>query len=310
MHGKTYFQIIWRRDSLPKIRMSSIIKAENLCFTYPAAEGEAPTEALRDVSFEIEEGSFVAILGHNGSGKSTLAKLLCMINAPDSGNLWILGKNMTAEDVTENDIMAARRDIGMVFQNPDNQIVATIIEEDVAFGCENLGIPSEEIRVRVDRALEAVGMTRYARHPSYSLSGGQKQRVAIAGVIAMDRRCIIFDESTAMLDPMGRREVMQIIEKLNKEEGITVITITHYMNEAALADRIIVMNGGEIIGDGTPSEVFSDPEKMWEAGLDVPQTTELLYKMRKAGLDVPLDVFDPAECAAVIAKAIRAKEGV
>lgn len=287
--------------------MSAIIKAENLCYTYPAAEDEIPTQALRGVSFEIEEGSFVAILGHNGSGKSTLAKLLCMINAPDAGNLWILGKNMTADDVTENDIMAARRDIGMVFQNPDNQIVATIVEEDVAFGCENLGIPSEEIRVRVDRALEAVGMARYARHPSYSLSGGQKQRIAIAGVIAMDRRCIIFDESTAMLDPMGRREVMKIIKKLNREEGITVILITHYMNEAAKADRIIVMNEGRVIGDGTPSEIFSSPERMWEAGLDVPQTTELLYKLREAGLDLPLDVFDVDECAKTIAREIAKK---
>ncbi len=287
--------------------MSAIIKAENLCFSYPVSDDEIPTQALRDVSFEIEEGSFVAILGHNGSGKSTLAKLLCMINAPDSGNLYIFGKNMTAEDVTEKEIMAARRDIGMVFQNPDNQIVATIVEEDVAFGCENLGIPSEEIRIRVDRALEAVGMARYARHPSYSLSGGQKQRIAIAGVIAMDRRCIIFDESTAMLDPMGRREVMKIIKKLNREDGITVILITHYMNEAAKADRIIVMNSGEIIGDGTPAEIFSSPEKMWEAGLDVPQTTELLFKLREAGLDLPLDVFDVGECAKTISRAISKK---
>ncbi len=287
--------------------MSAIIKAENLCFTYPASDGETPTQALSDVSFEIEEGSFVAILGHNGSGKSTLAKLLCMINTPDAGNLWILGKNMTAEDVTEDDVMAARRDIGMVFQNPDNQIVATIVEEDVAFGCENLGIPSEEIRVRVDRALEAVGMARYARHPSYSLSGGQKQRIAIAGVIAMDRRCIIFDESTAMLDPMGRREVMKIIKKLNREDGITVILITHYMNEAAKADRILVMNEGRVIGDGTPSEIFSSPERMWEAGLDVPQTTELLYKLREAGLELPLDVFDVGECAKTIARQIAQK---
>ena len=287
--------------------MSAIIKAENLCFSYPVSDDEIPTQALSDVSFEIEEGSFVAILGHNGSGKSTLAKLLCMINAPDSGNLYILGKNMTADDVTDKDVMVARRDIGMVFQNPDNQIVATIVEEDVAFGCENLGIPSEEIRIRVDRALEAVGMTRYARHPSYSLSGGQKQRIAIAGVIAMDRRCIIFDESTAMLDPMGRREVMKIIKKLNREDGITVILITHYMNEAAKADRIIVMNEGHIIGDGTPSEIFSSPERMWEAGLDVPQTTELLFKLKNAGLDLPLDVFDVGDCAKTISHALAKK---
>lgn len=282
--------------------MSSIIKAENLVFSYPGDEESAPVRALDNVSFEIEEGSFTAILGHNGSGKSTLAKLLCMINLPDSGNLWIFGKNMTDEDVTERDILNARREVGMVFQNPDNQIVATIVEEDVAFGCENLGLPPKEIRRRVDDALEAVDMTKYARHPSYNLSGGQKQRVAIAGAIAMQRKCIIFDESTAMLDPMGRREVMTIIEKLNKEQGVTVILITHHMNEAALADRILVMSGGKIIGDGTPSEVFGNPEKMWEAGLDVPQTTELLYKMREAGLDLPLDLFDTDECAAEIAK--------
>ncbi|MGN1408656.1 MAG: energy-coupling factor transporter ATPase [Eubacteriales bacterium] len=287
--------------------MSLIIKAENLAFSYPGEDENHSVRALDGVSFEIEEGSFTAILGHNGSGKSTLAKLLCMINLPDSGRLTIMGKDMTSPDTTEDDILEARREVGMVFQNPDNQIVATIVEEDVAFGCENLGIPSAEIRKRVDSALEAVGMTKYARHPSYNLSGGQKQRVAIAGVIAMRRRCIIFDESTAMLDPMGRREVMAIIEKLNKEDGVTVILITHHMNEAALADRILVMNRGRIIGDGTPKNIFSNPVRMWEAGLDVPQTTELLYKMRQSGLDVPLDVFDVNECAAVIAKAIAQK---
>ena len=286
--------------------MSLIIKAENLAFSYPGDDENHKVKALDGVSFEIEEGSFTAILGHNGSGKSTLAKLLCMINLPDSGKLTIMGKDMTSPNTTDDDILEARREVGMVFQNPDNQIVATIVEEDVAFGCENLGIPSAEIRKRVDSALEAVGMTKYARHPSYNLSGGQKQRVAIAGVIAMKRRCIIFDESTAMLDPMGRREVMAIIEKLNKEDGVTVILITHHMNEAAMADRILVMNKGRIIGDGTPKNIFSNPVKMWEAGLDVPQTTELLYKMRQSGLDVPLDVFDVNECAAIIAKAITA----
>ena len=288
--------------------MPTVIKAENLKFSYPAEEGTHPKNAIVGISFEIEEGSFTAILGHNGSGKSTLAKLLCMINLPDSGKLNIFGKDMTSQDTTESDILEARRNVGMVFQNPDNQIVATIVEEDVAFGCENLGMPPKEIRKRVDEALEAVGMTKYARRPSYNLSGGQKQRVAIAGVIAMRRRCIIFDESTAMLDPMGRREVMSIIEKLNKEEGITVIHITHHMNEAAMADRIMVMSGGRLIGDGTPAKIFGNPEKMWAAGLDVPQTTELLYKMRKRGLDVPLDVFDPEKCAAVITEAIRNKK--
>ena len=279
-----------------------IIKAEHLSFTYPGDEETRPVQALKDVSFSIPEGSFTAILGHNGSGKSTLAKLLCMISLPDSGRLWIAGREMTAADATEADILAARREVGMVFQNPDNQIVATIVEEDVAFGCENLGIPSAEIRRRVDEALAAVGMTEYARHPSYNLSGGQKQRVAIAGVIAMRRRCIIFDESTAMLDPVGRREVMDIIERLNREEGITVLIITHHMNEAARADRILVMNGGRIFADGTPGEVFGNPLRMWEAGLDVPQTTELCYKLRAEGLNVPLDVFDAEECARIVAE--------
>ncbi|MBP3378985.1 MAG: energy-coupling factor transporter ATPase [Clostridia bacterium] len=287
--------------------MNSIIKAENLTFSYPGDEDSKSVLALRGVSFEIEEGSFTAILGHNGSGKSTLAKLMCMINMPESGKLWVMGKEMTSEDITDEDILNARRDVGMVFQNPDNQIVATIVEEDVAFGCENLGLPPAEIRRRVDKALSDVGMTKYARHPATDLSGGQKQRVAIAGVIAMKRRCIIFDESTAMLDPMGRREVMKIIQKLNKEEGITVVLITHHMNEAAKADRIIVMNEGEIIRDGTPTEVFGDPEKMWEADLDVPQTTELLYKLKKAGLDLPLDVFDVHKCAAAISAEVRRK---
>lgn len=284
--------------------MTPIIKAENLVFSYPADEDSVPVRALDRVSIEIEEGSFTAILGHNGSGKSTLAKLLCMINMPDEGRLWIMDKEMTSPEITDDDILEARRDVGMVFQNPDNQIVATIVEEDVAFGCENLGIDPAEIRKRVDAALEAVGMSKYARHPSYGLSGGQKQRVAIAGVIAMKRRCIIFDESTAMLDPMGRREVMKIIKKLNEEDGITVILITHHMNEAAMADRILVMDHGKIIGDGSPEEVFGDPEKMWAAGLDVPQTTELLYKLRQSGFDVPIDIFDTHDCAAIIAKAI------
>ncbi|MBQ9996205.1 MAG: energy-coupling factor transporter ATPase [Clostridia bacterium] len=292
------------------MQKTPIIKAEHLTFSYPGDAESKPVRALDDVSFEIEEGSFTAILGHNGSGKSTLAKLLCMVNYPDSGKLLLCGKDLTAPDVTEEDILAARRDIGMVFQNPDNQIVASIVEEDVAFGCENLGIPSAEIRKRVDQALEEVGMTKYARSSPHNLSGGQKQRVAIAGVIAMKRKCVIFDESTAMLDPLGRQDVMNTAMKLNREDGITVILITHYMSEAAMADRIIVMNQGKILRDGTPSEVFSDPEAMWDAGLDVPQTTELLYKMRKAGYDVRLDLFDENDCAAEIARAMkRAREG-
>lgn len=285
--------------------MSDIIRVENLSFAYPASEeGKEPHKALDNVSFSIEEGSFVAILGHNGSGKSTLAKMLSLILLPDSGSVWIDGKNMSADDITEDDILRARRDVGMVFQNPDNQIVATIVEEDVAFGPENLGLPPAEIRRRVDEALALVGMTKYARHAPYKLSGGQKQRVAIAGIIAMRRRCIIFDESTAMLDPVGRREVMDTIERLNREENITVLHITHYMSEAVRADRVIVMDNGRVLMDGTPAAVFSQPEKLWNVRLDVPQTTELLYLLKQSGLDVRLDIFDPDACAAEIAAAI------
>lgn len=288
--------------------MATILSARNLSFSYPGDEETPAYPALNGVDFDIEEGSFTAILGHNGSGKSTLAKLLCMILEPTGGTLTLFGKDMTAPGITEEDILAARREIGMVFQNPDNQLVATIVEEDVAFGCENLGLPSAEIRRRVDEALALVGMTEFARHAPHKLSGGQKQRVAIAGTIAMKRRCVIFDESTAMLDPLGRREVMTTIERLNREEGITVLLITHYMNEAAMADRVLVMNQGKILTQGTPREVFGNPELLWSAGLDVPQTTELLYQLKKSGLDVPLDVFDAEECAEVIAKALSNRQ--
>ena len=272
-----------------------ILSVKNLSYTYPGDDITPPVPALRNVSFSIEEGSFTAVLGHNGSGKSTLAKLLSMIYTPESGQIVLCGRDMTAPDVTEADILAARREIGMVFQNPDNQIVATVVEEDVAFGCENLGLPPAEIRKRVDDALAAVGMTAYAR------------RVAIAGTIAMRRRIIIFDESTAMLDPMGRREVMDVILRLNREEGITVLMITHYMNEAAMADRILVLDHGGVLCDGTPQAVFGDPERLWAAELDVPQTTELLYRFRGLGYDVPIAVFDADECADVIAAAIAKK---
>ena len=285
--------------------MDNVFEVRNLDFTYPAYGDTPPVKALRDMSFDIERGSFTVILGHNGSGKSTLARVLCMLEEVESGSVKINGRDMAADDVTEDDILDARRRIGMVFQNPDNQIVATVVEEDVAFGCENLGMPSEEIRRNVDAALETVGMTEYARHAPHKLSGGQKQRVAIAGVIAMKRDCIIFDESTAMLDPSGRREVMETIERLNREDKVTVILITHYMEEAAKADRVIVMNEGTVLTSGTPAEVFSHPKLLWDASLDVPQTTELLYRMREAGLDVRLDLFDPDECAAEIERALK-----
>ncbi len=283
--------------------MKELIRAEHLSYAYPADEEGMPShQALKDVSFSINEGEFVAILGHNGSGKSTLAKLLCMVLEADEGSLYIGGKCMTGEDVSDEDVYQARRDVGMVFQNPDNQLVATIVEEDVAFGCENLGVPSEKIRRRVDYALATVGMTKYARHETHRLSGGQKQRIAIAGAIAMKRKCIIFDESTAMLDPAGRKEVMGTISRLNREDNLTVIHITHYMNEATMADRVIVMSDGGIIMDGTPKEVFSRAAELWSANLDVPQTTELLWKLREAGYDVRTDIFDPKECAVEIAR--------
>ncbi len=285
--------------------MSTIMKAEHISYSYPGDEEDRPVEALRDVSFSVEEGEFVAILGHNGCGKSTLAKILCMILQPGEGKLYIDGEDMTRDDITEEDINKGRRKVGMVFQNPDNQLVATIVEEDVAFGPENLGLAPEKIRRRVDWALETVGMTKYARHATHRLSGGQKQRVAIAGAIAMRRKCIIFDESTAMLDPHGRKEVMDTISRLNREEGITVIHITHYMNEATMADRVLVMQGGGIIMEGKPTEVFSRAQELWDAGLDVPQTTELLWYVRQAGYDVALDIFDPAACAAEIARVLK-----
>lgn len=285
--------------------MGTLIEVKDLTFAYPTDDGKPGKNALNGVSLSVEEGSFVAILGHNGSGKSTLAKMMSLVLAPDSGSVIIGGKDMSSDDITETDIMRARRDVGMVFQNPDNQIVATIVEEDVAFGVENLGIPSEKIRRRVDEALKLVGMTKYARHMSHKLSGGQKQRVAIAGVIAMRRKCIIFDESTAMLDPVGRKEVMDTIVRLNKEEGITVLHITHYMSEAVHADRVVVMDKGRVVMDGSPLEVFSHPEKLWDIHLDVPQTVELLYLLKKSGLDVRTDIFDPDECAEEVASAVK-----
>ena len=289
--------------------MGALIEVKDLTFAYPTDDGKQAKNALDGVSLSIEEGSFVAILGHNGSGKSTLAKMMSLVLTPDSGSVIIGGKDMSSEDITEEDILRARRDVGMVFQNPDNQIVATIVEEDVAFGVENLGIPSEKIRRRVDEALELVGMTKYARHMSHKLSGGQKQRVAIAGVIAMRRKCIIFDESTAMLDPVGRKEVMDTIVRLNKEEGITVLHITHYMSEAVHADRVVVMDKGRVVMDGTPLEVFSQPEKLWGIHLDVPQTVELLYLLKQSGLDVRTDIFDPDECAVEVASAVKRLAG-
>ena len=281
-----------------------IIKTENLGFTYEDSAEEKSSEipALSGVNINIERGEYVAILGHNGSGKSTLAKLLNMILAPTVGKIYIDGTDITAEDFSEDDVFDIRRKIGMVFQNPDNQLVATIVEEDVAFGPENLGLPREEIRRRVNSSLALVGMTEYARHAPHKLSGGQKQRVAIAGIIAMKPQVIIFDESTAMLDPQGRREVVDIMERLNREEGITVLNITHYMEEAARADRVIVINDGRIALDGTPREVFSQVDKLRSMGLEAPQGNELVLELKKAGLKIDGESLTEAECVETLYK--------
>ncbi|MCL1881394.1 MAG: energy-coupling factor transporter ATPase [Oscillospiraceae bacterium] len=284
----------------------SIIKVKNLCFEYnvytdiPAEETQSENkqpepntvQVLHGVSFEIPKGQFVAILGHNGSGKSTLAKHFNGILTPTSGKVTVAGLDVSMDET----LGELRQTVGMVFQNPDNQIVATIVEEDVAFALENLGVPPEQIRIRIDDALETVGMTKFAKHAPHQLSGGQKQRVAIAGVIAMKPKCIILDEPTAMLDPSGRQEVIKTVKKLNSE-GATIVYITHYMEEAALADRIIVMDSGKIMMDGTPKEVFAKSEKLREVGLDVPQVTELAHALRKQGLDIPIDIITEDECA-------------
>jgi len=282
------------------------LHAKDLCFSYVEDEGRR-VPVLDHVSIDIRKGEYVAILGHNGSGKSTLAKLFNLILEHDSGELVVAGKDLMSEDLTEDDLYALRREVGMVFQNPDNQLVATIVEEDVAFGPENLGVPPKEIRERVDRALSTVGMTEYARHEPHRLSGGQKQRVAIAGILAMKPSCIILDESTAMLDPHGRREVIDTFERLNREEGMTVITITHYMNEAARADRVIVLDDGRVLMDGTPVEVFGEPERLLAAGLDVPQCTALIHALRKEGIAVKGDPVTTEECADIISKLLEEK---
>ena len=272
--------------------MAAIIKTEDLHFSYPAAEGVTPV-VLDGVSLSIEEGSFVAVLGHNGCGKSTLAKHMNAILLPSGGTVYVDG----IDTADENRLLDIRRAVGMVFQNPDNQIVANVVEEDVAFAPENLGVPPDEIRQRVDDALKAVGMYQYREHAPHLLSGGQKQRVAIAGVIAMRPRCIVLDEPTAMLDPIGRKDVLRTIKELNQKRGVTVVLITHHMDEAAQAGRLIVMAKGRVVADGAPKEVFSQVEELQRVGLTVPQTTQLLWELRQAGCDVPLDALSDEECA-------------
>lgn len=268
-----------------------MIECRNLVFKYTASENQEEKIAINDVNLQITEGEFIAILGHNGSGKSTMAKHMNALLIPTDGKMLV--NKMDTSDM--NNLWNVRETAGMVFQNPDNQLVATIVEEDVAFGPENLGVPPEEIRKRVDEALERVGMSEYKKHAPHLLSGGQKQRIAIAGILAMQPKCIIFDEPTAMLDPSGRKEVLDTIIDLNRNYGITVILITHYMDEAAKADRIVVMDKGKLILDGKPRDVFSNVEKIKNIGLDVPQVTELSYELQKVGIKIDTRILDVNE---------------
>ena len=273
--------------------MSDAISTENLRFSYSSQTEEAVVPVFDGLNLKLREGSFVAILGRNGCGKSTLAKHFNAVLLPEGGCVHVFGMDTRDEDA----LLDIRRTVGMVFQNPDNQMVANVVEEDVAFAPENLGVPSAEIRERVDAALRAVGMYEFRKHAPHLLSGGQKQRVAIAGVIAMQPRCIVLDEPTAMLDPHGREEVMSTIERLNRENGITVVLITHHMTEAIRADRVVVMDKGNILADGTPKEIFSQVELLKSAGLSVPATTQLLFELNRSGANLPLDALSTEECA-------------
>ena len=273
--------------------MSDIISVEHLAYTYPGVEDTPGVPVFADLNLTIEEGSFVAVLGTNGCGKSTLAKHFNAILLPSGGKVYVCGIDTANEDR----LITIRRNVGMVFQNPDNQIVANVVEEDVAFGPENLGFASPEIRRRVDSALKQVEMYEYREHAPHLLSGGQKQRVAIAGIIAMEPRCIVLDEPTAMLDPRGRREVIDTIGRLNREKGITVVLITHHMDEAAKADRVVVLNKGKVAADGTPQQVFAQVELLHSLGLASPETVELCWELNKLGFDLPLDKLEPEECA-------------
>ena len=273
--------------------MTEAIRTEHLKFSYDAQSESGGVMVFDDLNLSIEEGSFIAVLGHNGCGKSTLAKHFNAVLLPEGGSVHVFGMDTSDESL----LVDIRRTVGMVFQNPDNQMVANVVEEDVAFAPENLGVPSEEIRRRVDEALKLVGMYDYRLHAPHLLSGGQKQRVAIAGVIAMRPRCIVLDEPTAMLDPHGREEVISTIERLNREMGITVVLITHHMTEAIRAQRVIVMDAGRILADGTPKEVFPQVELLESVGLTVPATTKVLYALNQAGFDLPLDALSVEECA-------------
>lgn len=279
---------------------NNAIEIDRLRCSYPAQNGE-PIPVFDGLSLNIREGSFVAVLGRNGCGKSTLAKHMNAILLPEGGSVRVFGMDTSTED-----LLNIRRTVGMVFQNPDNQMVANVVEEDVAFAPENLGVPPDEIRRRVDAALAAVGMSEYREHAPHLLSGGQKQRVAIAGVIAMQPRCIVLDEPTAMLDPQGRAEVLSTIETLNREKGITVVLITHHMAEAVRAERVIVLHEGGVLADGTPKEVFPQVELLQNAGLDVPATTRLLYELNRQGASLPLDALSTEECAQALCRWAKA----
>ena len=273
--------------------MENIISAEHLRFAYPGLDGAPGVTVFEDLSLQVETGSFVAVLGTNGCGKSTLAKHFNSILLPSGGKVYVCGMDTADEDR----LMAVRRAVGMVFQNPDNQIVANVVEEDVAFGPENLGVASPEIRRRVDQALRQVVMYEYREHAPHLLSGGQKQRIAIAGILAMEPKCIVLDEPTAMLDPRGRADVMQTVEKLNREKGITVVLITPHMDEAAQAQRVIVLDKGKVAADGTPKQVFAQVEMLHKLGLAAPDSVELCWALRQKGFDLPLDALNPEECA-------------
>jgi len=281
--------------------VEKIISVEHLAFSYPGFDDSPSIPVFEDLDLSVEAGTFVAVLGTNGCGKSTLAKHFNSILLPTGGKVYVCGIDTANEDR----IMAVRRNVGMVFQNPDNQIVANVVEEDVAFGPENLGISSPEIRHRVNKALKQVGMYEYREHAPHLLSGGQKQRIAIAGVIAMEPKCIVLDEPTAMLDPRGRREVIETIGRLNREKGITVVLITHHMDEAAKADRVVVLHKGRVAADGTPKEVFSQVELLHGIGLAAPDTVELCWELNKLGFDLPLDHLEPEECAQALLSLVK-----
>ena len=282
--------------------MSQAVKAENLAYTYPGLEEGQGVKVFENLNLEIEQGTFVAILGTNGSGKSTLAKHFNAILLPSGGKAYVYGMDTSDEEL----LIKIRRNVGMVFQNPDNQIVANVVEEDVAFAPENLGVASPMIRHRVDNALKQVGMYEYREHAPHLLPGGQKQRIAIAGVIAMEPKCIVLDEPTAMLDPRGRREVVETIGRLNKEKGITAVLITHHMDEAAKADRVVVLHKGKVAADGTPEEVFAQVELLHDLGLAAPESVELCWELNKQGFELPLDKLEPEKCAQALYDLLKA----